>query len=347
MKYLKYTSVLFLILLFTFISFADKAVAQVCDSVSEAGQCTDNVDNDGDGMTDGQDTMNCNVPVINNVSCSIDTIPGAGDFNALNLSITADVTNAGSCTSDVNNFIITNDNSGSDTNFNLFQDMFVSGIYTITGGILTDLPLPATLSGEFSCTGQDGTIIASVPMNCTTVTPCNNDGRCTVFLTSDDFPGDFGGLQGGDDLCQNRAQAAGLGGTYRAWVSSSSDPDNGPNNRFNQNSFPYVLTNGNRVANNFAELTSMDLINPIDVDENEENVDGSDINSVWSNTLRNGSISQSDGTADCQNWNTTTFFGAVGLFTETDETWADSSDILGTPLFTRCENPNRLYCFEQ
>ncbi len=42
-----------------------------------------------------------------------------------------------------------------------------------------------------------------------------------VFVTSTTYTGDFGGQTAGDALCQGRATAAGLPGTYQAWLSTS------------------------------------------------------------------------------------------------------------------------------
>ena len=60
--------------------------------------------------------------------------------------------------------------------------------------------------------------------------------------------GDLGGLAGADAKCQARAMAAGLTGTFRAWLS---DATNSPSSRFPQDAGPYLLVNGGLVANNW------------------------------------------------------------------------------------------------
>ena len=42
-----------------------------------------------------------------------------------------------------------------------------------------------------------------------------------AFITSTTVTADFGGVAGGDTICQTHAQNAGLPGTYRAWLASS------------------------------------------------------------------------------------------------------------------------------
>lgn len=45
-----------------------------------------------------------------------------------------------------------------------------------------------------------------------------------AFVTSTTVTADFGGVAGGDTICQTHAQNAGLPGTYRAWLASSAGP---------------------------------------------------------------------------------------------------------------------------
>lgn len=49
--------------------------------------------------------------------------------------------------------------------------------------------------------------------------PANGGKR--VFITSTTYDGAFGGLEGGDDLCHLAAKAAGVDGTWKAWLSDS------------------------------------------------------------------------------------------------------------------------------
>jgi hypothetical protein len=62
-----------------------------------------------------------------------------------------------------------------------------------------------------------------------------------VFVTNGVFSGSFGGLPDADALCQAEAQAAGLAGTFKAWLSDTYDS---PGTRFNKQGTPYQLVDG-------------------------------------------------------------------------------------------------------
>ena len=314
----------------------------MCNSATELGQCADGVDNNGDGIIDNEDTMICIPPTVNNATCSIQTAARDGDFNNLNVLITADTENADSCSVVPNSIIFTSDN-GDIESIESFTSMFTNDrFYSIRFNINTDIELPITVSGEYTCNGQGGITSRSIPANCRPFTLCNNDNRCTVFVTSDDFQGNFGGISGADDICQNRADDAGLVGTYLSWLSSSAS--NSPSQRFNQRPIPYQLTNRIRIADNFNSLTSQDLINPINVDENGNTINSTFNSAVWTNTLRRGDILTGLDDTDCDNWalepqNNAT--GSVGSYDETDFNWSYSGSL------NPCTNEARLYCFEQ
>jgi cysteine-rich repeat protein len=92
-----------------------------------------------------------------------------------------------------------------------------------------------------------------------------NDDVCTntcawgpatriVFVTSEIYTGNLGGLAGADAKCQSLADAAGLPGNYMAWLSTGASS---PSTRFTQSPNPYVLVNGTKVA---------DVVGPLDGD---------------------------------------------------------------------------------
>jgi hypothetical protein len=63
-----------------------------------------------------------------------------------------------------------------------------------------------------------------------------------VFLTSQEYTGNLGGLAGADAKCQALADAAGIGGTFKAWLSDSTLD---PIHRFSGSTFsgvPFVRT---------------------------------------------------------------------------------------------------------
>ena len=72
-----------------------------------------------------------------------------------------------------------------------------------------------------------------------------------AFATSTTHSGDLGGLAGADMICNTLAQNAGLPGTYMAWLSTAVDS---PSTRFTQSAVPYMLADGNKVADDWADL---------------------------------------------------------------------------------------------
>lgn len=76
--------------------------------------------------------------------------------------------------------------------------------------------------------------------------------------------GKFQGLAGADAICQNRANTANLGGTWRAWLSSSTVS---AAQRLTHSTGPYQLIDGTPIANDWTELTSGTLQNKISENE--------------------------------------------------------------------------------
>jgi cysteine-rich repeat protein len=72
-----------------------------------------------------------------------------------------------------------------------------------------------------------------------------------AFATSTLHTGDLGGLAGADMICNMLAQSASLPGTYMAWLSTGVES---PSTRFTQSAVPYVVTTGDQVADNWADL---------------------------------------------------------------------------------------------
>jgi hypothetical protein len=86
-----------------------------------------------------------------------------------------------------------------------------------------------------------------------------------VFITSSTTLSNFGGLAQGDAICNTAAASAGLGGTFAAWLSTSSQS---AASRLSHSTLPYVLVDGTtEVAANWTALTSGTFENLIDHDE--------------------------------------------------------------------------------
>lgn len=177
-----------------------------------------------------------------------------------------------------------------------------------------------------------------------------------VFLTSQVFSGNLGGIAGADAKCQAAAKAAGLGGRWRAWVSSdTSSPASDPN--FTKHDGPYVRLDGVPIASNWADLVDTTILAPIAQDEY-----GNYPRAVteayalepyaFTGTDRHGNATIR---MNCNNWTSDgtgnpALKGVVGVYAKerpnepspTEGTWSD--------LFTYghpCSDRLRLYCFEQ
>ncbi|MCP4247869.1 MAG: hypothetical protein GY778_12545, partial [bacterium] len=108
----------------------------------------------------------------------------------------------------------------------------------------------------------------------------------TVFATSTTYTGALGSFAGAYAKCQERANAAGLSGTYKAWLSGRPDGFGGQNaaDFLTHSAVPYKLVDGTKVADDWADLTDGSLDHAIDKDEFGNAVTGS----VWTNTETNG-----------------------------------------------------------
>jgi hypothetical protein len=158
-----------------------------------------------------------------------------------------------------------------------------------------------------------------------------------VFLTSTTYDGNLGGLAGADEKCQARANAANLGGTWRAWLS---DSQTSASSRITQTNGKYVLLNGQTVANNWADLVDGTIQNPINVNEFMGSPNYKSC--VWTSTKADGSAYLpvanitlcSDYTAADTNYSICGHNGVTG------SEWTNwSSD--------RCDQFHPLFCFER
>ncbi len=174
------------------------------------------------------------------------------------------------------------------------------------------------------------------------------DNMRIVFITQDDFTGSLGGLEGADAKCQAEADAVeGLTGTYMAWLSDSSES---PDNRFNKDGGPFILTDGTIVADDWEDLTDGALQHAINM-----HADGSPVTEdpswplyPWTNTMEGGTLHSAVYT--CDDWTSEEVGGDAP---RGRHGWADDNDVLDSPYqwtrayITDCNNPRYLYCFEQ
>jgi hypothetical protein len=171
----------------------------------------------------------------------------------------------------------------------------------------------------------------------------------TVFITSAEYDGDLGGIAGADAKCQTLADAAGLDGAFKAWLSSGDDPTDpnlySPATGFAESDVPYVDTLGNTIADNWDDLTDGDALQHwIVVDEAQNTLEYGTV-WVWTNTDTLGEFNDRDGyTYDCENWTTadTSSKGDTGLaYCSFYPSWTFAD------YEKSCSILAHLYCFEQ
>jgi len=171
--------------------------------------------------------------------------------------------------------------------------------------------------------------------------------RNTVFVTSETYTGNLGGIFGADAKCQTLANNVKLPGTFKAWISTSPFgpsglQQNGPFLSFKRSpyldSLSYHLVDGGKIANDWADLTSGSLRRPINMDEKGSLI--VNFQTVWTNTNVGGKSYSSD---DCNGWTSSNGISRYG-YGVTDQSNAAWTQNFAT---TSCQLPSRLYCFQQ
>lgn len=170
---------------------------------------------------------------------------------------------------------------------------------------------------------------------------CTKEFR-RVFVTSDAFTADLGGLAGADAKCQTAADLAGLPGTYLAWLSS---PGGSPVARFVHSSVPYRQVNGIDVADDWDDLVDGMLISGIVVSEDDgpagkgvHSCPSSDAPIVWTNTKETGA--EIVGDWHCGEWTGAPGTGVAGRPGSINSSWTQDCT-------ADCQDQAALYCFEQ
>jgi len=159
----------------------------------------------------------------------------------------------------------------------------------------------------------------------------------TVFVTSQVYSGNLGGLAGADAKCSQLAEAAGLPGEeYIAWLS---DSETSASERLPHDAGNYILVNGTPVAKDWDDLTKGTISGKINLDENFD----SHASYVWTNTKLDGQIRHTAPGYNCNNWMSgdSSNYGGLGSSNYNDKYWTERS------LISFCDNTFRLYCFEK
>jgi hypothetical protein len=157
-----------------------------------------------------------------------------------------------------------------------------------------------------------------------------------AFATSTTHDGALGGLARADAICQAEADAAGLTGTFLAWLSDSTThaPD-----RLLDHARAYTLADGAPLTT-WSALLDGALSSPIGLDASGE--DATQLawylgTNLWTGTTADG-LAQS---ATCQDWTSSdpADFGTTGRNNFGDASWTED---LSAP----CDQALQLYCFE-
>jgi len=172
-----------------------------------------------------------------------------------------------------------------------------------------------------------------------------------VFVTSTSHNGSMGGLAGADNICQIRATAGGLSGTWKAWLSGGSSTNQFVANRFTQSTTPYARPDFTVIANNWADLIDGTLSAPININEFGQ---ASGASLVWTNSEGSGNAVNSTSGFSCSDWTTTSSFSAIGKPEEFNQStglwsWGSPGGCLGGygRCYQNCTESYPLYCFEQ
>lgn len=183
-----------------------------------------------------------------------------------------------------------------------------------------------------NCSGDPTEVEAEVDAFVNTVVPLVTAKR--AFVSSTTSNGNLGGLAGADSICQSAADAAGLLGAYKAWLSDSATY---AGDRLTHATVPYVLVDGTKVADNWSDLAvDGSLDHAINQDEHGASVPPG--NFVWTGTVLGG-----DHSSVCGNWLSaaSNIQGLVGVANETGFAWSSAFNQF-------CNTPTlRLYCIEQ
>jgi len=178
-------------------------------------------------------------------------------------------------------------------------------------------------------------------------------GNKRVFVTDTVYQGGLiGGLAGADMKCEARAAAAGLAGTYKAWLSGSTTPAAA---RLTHSTGAYLLVDGTMVAASWEALTSGALQHTINLDPFGAEYTApikctivGGLMAVWTSTRIDGTPAEG-GTSSgyfCGDWTELDHDGLignglVGNMRAMNSKWTSSNCGLA------CPDEAALYCIEQ
>jgi hypothetical protein len=171
-----------------------------------------------------------------------------------------------------------------------------------------------------------------------------------IFITKNTYP-PVGGLSGLDANCQQSASAAGLSGTFKAFVTDSKTD---VFKRFSMEGGPFRTPGGTLVAFSWDQLINGDLQNLIDEHESlgfdippavpePTGICSGSTKLVWANIKKGGEVAGSQFSDNCNDFVTTAFSGRAyfGDYSSTTK-WRYSCNAAGS-----CNTLAHLICVEQ
>ncbi|MBK6575216.1 MAG: hypothetical protein IPG17_03235 [Sandaracinaceae bacterium] len=208
---------------------------------------------------------------------------------------------------------------------------------------LDEFAAGGTMCLPFACSGAG----PACPTSCSSQAECGSGTTCVggscidarvVFVSSVATNGNLGGIAGADAFCQGLADNAGLGRTFRAWISLTT---NAASSRITPATVPYVMLVAGQpgvvVADDWTDLTDGTLDAAIVRTETGDLVTQ---DFAWTNTLAAGNAPHD--VATCEGWTASDSgeIGIVGMTTGVDSTWSFA-------LNRACDSQYSVYCVEE
>lgn len=158
-----------------------------------------------------------------------------------------------------------------------------------------------------------------------------------IFISSQNFSGNLGGLIGADDKCQQLATAAGLNRTYKAILSSDSES---ASNRILITEKVYIVNSSGEYklvansVNDFWDSAGQDLLYPVNFNEKLIKVEST----PWTGTTSNGDIN----TNNCNSWTSedSLQLGDLGNSSKVTSYWLEGTS-------DSCDSEYPIYCISQ
>ena len=213
------------------------------------------------------------------------------------------------------------------------------GVSTSDGAESSDGGRPSSDDAgmETGCEARLGTTdnCAACGDTCVATDVCT-ENACTsarrVFLSSAQYDGDFGGVEGADAACQTLAEAEAMGGHWRAFIA---DPNTGLA-RHSMLGGPYLRMDAASIADDWDDLTDGEIDVPLNIDETGQMVGGN----VWTGLSNGGNSTCADWTYNGNGCLEGSPCGVGGESNLTDDHW-DGFFVY------HCDSTFRLYCVEQ